>query len=108
MTETVLEVENLHKTYRIGFTRRRVQAVRGLSFEVRRGEVFGLLGPNGAGKTSTIKAVLQLVFPTSGEIRLFGKVGWQRDSMQRVGYLPENPYVYQYLNAEDFWTSAHG
>jgi ABC-2 type transport system ATP-binding protein len=102
MTDPILEVRDLHKTYRIGFTRRRVEAIRGLSFEVRQGEVFGLLGPNGAGKTSTIKAALRLVTPTSGEVRLFGNNAWQRDAMRRVGYLPENPYVYQYLNATEF------
>ena len=100
--EIVLEVADLHKTYRIGFMRKRVEAVRGVSFQVRKGEIFGVLGPNGAGKTSTIKTALRLIYPTRGEVKLFGESRWTRDTMARVGYLPENPYVYQYLKAEEF------
>jgi len=100
--EVVLEVSDLHKTYRIGFMRKRVEAVRGVSFQVRKGEIFGVLGPNGAGKTTTIKTALRLIYPTRGEVKLFGESRWTRDTMARVGYLPENPYVYQYLKAEEF------
>ncbi|MFW6051841.1 MAG: ABC transporter ATP-binding protein [Myxococcota bacterium] len=97
----VLQVRDLHKTYRLGFWRKRVEAVRGLGFEVRPGEIFGLLGPNGAGKTTTIKSVLGLIFPTRGDVRLFGeRVG--PAGLRRVGYLPENPYVYQYLRPFEF------
>jgi len=98
----VLSVEDLHKTFRIGFFRKRVDAVRALGFEVRRGEIFGLLGPNGAGKTTTIKMIVRLIFPTKGKIALFGKPAGDRASMQRVGFLPENPYVYQYLKPLEF------
>ena len=97
----VVEVRDLHKTFRIGFLRKRVEAVRGVSFEVRPGEVFGLLGPNGAGKTTTLKTLLRLIFPTRGELLLFGGPV-RREAMARVGYMPENPYVYQYLKPLEF------
>ncbi len=98
----VVEVSGLVKTFRIGFFRKRVDAVRGIDFEVRRGEIFGLLGPNGAGKTTTIKMLLQLIFPTKGTIQLFGSSKNHLEAMQRVGYMPENPYVYQYLKPHEF------
>ena len=100
--EAIVEVKDLHKTFRIGFFRKKVEAVRGVSFEVRRGEIFGLLGPNGAGKTTSIKSLLSLVFPTRGEVKLFGKSSGDPDAMRRLGYLPENPYVYQYLKPLEF------
>jgi ABC-2 type transport system ATP-binding protein len=98
----VLRVQDLHKTFRIGFFRKKVEAVRGVSFEVREGETFGLLGPNGAGKTTTIKMVLRLIFPMRGTIELFGRANPGPDAMRRVGYMPENPYVYQYLKPLEF------
>ena len=98
---TVLEVSAIHKTFRIGFFRKRVEAVRGVSFDVREGETFGLLGPNGAGKTTTIKSILRLIRPDRGTIGLFG-APLSLESMRRIGYLPENPYVYQYLRAPEF------
>lgn len=100
--DLVLEVKGLRKTFHIGFFRKRVDAVRGTSFSVKRGEIFGLLGPNGAGKTTTIKAVLRLIFPTAGEIRIFGRPADDREAARRVGYMPENPYVYQYLKPIEF------
>ena len=100
--DNVLAVENLHKVFHIGFFRKRVEAVNGVSFAVGRGEIFGLLGPNGAGKTTTIKSTLRLIFPTSGEIRIFGRPGDDRDVAKRVGYMPENPYIYQYLKPVEF------
>jgi ABC-2 type transport system ATP-binding protein len=98
---TVLSVEALRKTFRLGFFRKRVEAVRSVSFDVRRGETFGLLGPNGAGKTTSIKAILRLIYPDAGTITLFG-AGLSLASLARIGYLPENPYVYQYLRAHEF------
>ncbi|MGB8224444.1 MAG: ABC transporter ATP-binding protein [Polyangiales bacterium] len=100
--DLVLEVEGLWKVFHIGFFRKRVEAVRGTSFRVKRGEIFGLLGPNGAGKTTTIKSVLRLIFPTKGEIRIFGRPSGDRASARRVGYMPENPYIYQYLKPLEF------
>lgn len=100
--EIVLAVEDLRKVFHIGFFRKRVEAVNGVSFTVRRGEIFGLLGPNGAGKTTTIKSTLRLIFPTSGQIRIFGQSADDREVAKRVGYMPENPYVYQYLKPVEF------
>lgn len=102
MSTPVLRVENLHKTFRIGFFRKKVEAVRGIGFEVRSGEIFGLLGPNGAGKTTTIKMVLGLIFPMKGTIELFGQRHHGPAAMARLGYMPENPYVYQYLKPLEF------
>lgn len=99
---SILEVNNLYKTYRIGFLRRQVQAVRGISFTVSTGEIFGFIGPNGAGKTTTIKIILQLIFPTKGIVRMFGVENSDYRSRLRLGYLPENPYIYQYLKPLEF------
>jgi ABC-2 type transport system ATP-binding protein len=74
-----------------------VEAVKGATFQVNRGEIFGFLGPNGAGKTTTIKTLLGLIFPTRGEVKLFGMPVTDREARRRLGYLPENPYLYQYL-----------
>jgi ABC-2 type transport system ATP-binding protein len=101
-SDAVLEVRGLEKTFRIGFFRKRVEAVRGIDFTVTPGEIFGLLGPNGAGKTTTIKMILRLIFPDRGTIRLFGGQELDRAAMARVGYLPENPYIYQYLRPMEF------
>jgi ABC-2 type transport system ATP-binding protein len=100
--ETVLEVSDLHKTYRLGFLRKRVDAVRGITFQVHSGEIFGFIGPNGAGKTTTIKSILHLIYPTGGAIRLFGAEGYLPEARLRLGYLPENPYIYQYLKPLEF------
>lgn len=95
--ETVLTVKHLRKQFRIGFFRKRVEAVRDLSFAVKRGEIFGLLGPNGAGKTTTIKSIMGLIRPTGGVIELFGQDGARPSARKLVGYLPENPYFHEYL-----------
>jgi ABC-2 type transport system ATP-binding protein len=100
--ETVLHVRGLRKVFHIGFFRKRVEAVKGVSFSVRKGEIFGLLGPNGAGKTTTIKSILRLIFPTEGEIEIFGRSAADREAARRIGYMPENPYVYQYLKPLEF------
>ncbi len=100
--DIVLEVKDLRKVFHIGFFRKRVEAVKNASFSVKRGEIFGLLGPNGAGKTTTIKSILRLIFPTAGEIRIFGRSADDREAAKRVGYMPENPYVYQYLKPLEF------
>jgi ABC-2 type transport system ATP-binding protein len=91
-----VRVRDLRKTVRVGFRARRVEILKGVDFEVRRGDVFGLLGPNGAGKTTSIKVVLGLMRPTSGEASI-GVEG-----LERVGYLPENPYFYDYLSGREF------
>jgi ABC-2 type transport system ATP-binding protein len=81
---------------------RRVEAVRGISFEVSRGEAYGFLGPNGAGKTTTIKILMGLMRPTGGDVRLFGLPVPARQTRDKVGFMPENPYVYPYLTPREF------
>jgi ABC-2 type transport system ATP-binding protein len=81
---------------------RRVEAVRGISFAVSRGESFGFLGPNGAGKTTTIKILMGLMRPTGGDVRLFGSAVPDRKAREKVGFMPENPYVYPYLTPREF------
>jgi ABC-2 type transport system ATP-binding protein len=119
MSEVVLRADALAKTYRKPFSGRRVEAVRGVSFAVERGEIFGFLGPNGAGKTTTIKMLMGLVAPTAGRMEVLGAsatgrpAGWGgaagphgrepvRRAMARVGFLPENPYIYPYLSPREF------
>ena len=97
--ETLLQVSGLTKTYRrshLGRTKFS-RGVTDLSFEVRRGEVFGLLGLNGSGKTTTLKILLGLLFPTEGSVELFGKPVPHADAQRRIGYLPEVPYFYRNL-----------
>lgn len=98
----VLDIEGLYKTFHIGFFRKRVDAVRGIDFHVRRGESFGFVGPNGAGKTTTIKMILQLIYPTRGAVQLFGAPVGDPGSRARLGYMPESPYVYTYLRPLEF------
>ncbi len=99
----LIEVKDLEKTFRLGFLGRKVvAAVKGVSFEVRRGEIFGFLGPNGAGKTTTIKMLTGLIAPTGGEAFLFGQRIPEPESRRRIGFLPENPYVYPYLTPREF------
>jgi len=102
VTEPVLVVSSLKKTFRKPFTGKKVEAVKGISFEVRSGEVFGFVGPNGAGKTTCIKMLTGLIFPTGGEATLLGERVPSPRAMARVGFLPENPYVYPYLSPREF------
>jgi len=99
--ENVIEIRNLSKVYRDFWGRKKVQAVKSLSLDVKRGEVFGLLGPNGSGKTTTIKMLLGLLFPTSGDIRILGRNAADVEKNQRIGYLPEESYLYKFLNADE-------
>ena len=101
-SEIVLSVEKLAKTFVKPFTGKKVEAVRGVSFEVRRGDIFGFLGPNGAGKTTTIKMLTGLIFPTGGKATILGEEVPSPDAMGNVGFLPENPYVYPYLTPREF------
>jgi ABC-2 type transport system ATP-binding protein len=100
----VLRASALAKTFRKPFSGKRVEAVRGVSFEVERGEIFGFLGPNGAGKTTTIKMLMGLVAPTAGTVEIFGVRAPAPNLLRRVGFLPENPYVYPYLSPREFVT----
>jgi ABC-2 type transport system ATP-binding protein len=100
--EVVVRVEGLSKAFRGHLGIGRKPAVRGLDLEVRRGEILGLLGPNGAGKTTTIKLLLGLLRPDCGSILLHGRPPSDPAARARVGYLPESPYFYAYLSAEEF------
>jgi ABC-2 type transport system ATP-binding protein len=101
-SDAILEVEDLHKTFRIGFFRKRIEAVRGVSFSVKHGEVFGFIGPNGAGKTTSIKMILQLIYPDRGKVKIFGSNPGDAAARARLGYLPESPYIYTYLRPLEF------
>lgn len=100
-TESVIEIRNLSKIYRDFWGRKKVRALNSLSLDVFKGEVFGLLGPNGSGKTTTLKLLLGLLFPTEGEARLLGKPATDVAKNERIGYLPEESYLYRFLNAEE-------
>jgi len=99
--EIVVQTRALSKVYRDFWGRQKVRALKALDLEVRRGEVFGLLGPNGSGKTTTIKLILGLLFPTSGESLVFGKSANDVSKNERIGFLPEESYLYRFLNAEE-------
>jgi ABC-2 type transport system ATP-binding protein len=95
----------LTKDYAVGFWRKRpYRALDTLTLDVEAGEVFGFLGPNGAGKTTTLKLLMQLVFPTAGRAEILGRPLGDLGMKQRIGYLPENPYFYDYLTAEELMT----
>src|SRR6476619_8175820 len=99
----VIEIDNLTKDYEVGFLRKRkVRALDSLSLTVNRGEIFGFLGANGAGKTTTLKLLMRLIFPTTGSARILGHDIQDVSMHQRIGYLPENPYFYDYLTAREF------
>ncbi len=97
----VLHVSDLRKTFTRGMLRRRTEALRGITLSVERGEIFGFLGPNGAGKTTTIKILMGLIFASSGRAELLGAPAGDRAAKARVGYLPENPYFYDYLSVRE-------
>jgi ABC-type Na+ transport system ATPase subunit NatA len=97
-----LEVQHLVKTYHPGLFQKPVQVLRGLSFEVRSGEVFGFLGPNGAGKTTAIKAITGLINLDQGEIRVFGLDHRSMDAKRRVGFMPESAYYYHHLTGREY------
>ncbi len=99
--DVVIETRNLTKVYRDFWGRQKVRALKALDLEVRRGEIFGLLGPNGSGKTTTIKLLLGLLFPTSGRALVFDKDASDVSKNERLGYLPEESYLYRFLNAEE-------
>jgi ABC-2 type transport system ATP-binding protein len=98
----VLELIDVHKSFKLGFIPKTKEILKGISFTVAEGEIFGYLGPNGAGKTTTIKCALGLVFPDSGSIRLFGRSHLDPRAKDKLGFLPENPYFYDYLTATEF------
>jgi ABC-2 type transport system ATP-binding protein len=104
-----LATYDLTKDYAVGFWRKRpYRALDRLTLDVGEGEVFGFLGPNGAGKTTTLKLLMQLVFPTSGRAEILGRPVGDLGAKRRIGYLPENPYFYDYLTAEELLTYFAG
>jgi ABC-2 type transport system ATP-binding protein len=102
MATAAIRTRELSKDFHVGFWRPRpYRALDRLSIEVAPGEVFGFLGPNGAGKTTTLKLLMQLVFPTSGQAEILGRPAGDVGVRRRIGYLPENPYFYDHLTAEE-------
>ena len=102
--DAVLEVRELRKSFLTPMTRRRVEALKGVTFSIPAGQITGFLGANGAGKTTSIKCILELAFPDSGEIFFFGQRGLSREAKARIGFLPERPYFYDYLTGREFLT----
>ena len=102
MADTVIEAQNLAKTFRTGLRRKHVKAVADITFSVNRGEIFGFIGPNGAGKTTTLKMLMGLVAPSQGAAKVLGEPVPSIAAKKRVGYLPESPYFYEYLTPEEF------
>jgi len=95
--DLAIDVRDLTKTYRTPFARRKVEALRGVTFGVERGHIFGFVGPNGAGKTTAIRTLMGLVRPTAGSAKLLGHELASREARFRIGFLPESPYFYDYL-----------
>jgi ABC-2 type transport system ATP-binding protein len=99
--DVIVETRKLTKIYRDFWGRKKKTALNALNLEIRKGEIFGLLGPNGSGKTTTIKLLLGLLFPTAGEALVFNEPAVGVAKNERIGYLPEESYLYRFLNAEE-------
>jgi ABC-2 type transport system ATP-binding protein len=99
--EAVVSVRGLTKVFKDFWNRPKARAVDNVDFDVRRGEVFGLLGPNGSGKSTTVKLLLGLLYPTKGHIEVFGHSPRHVPTKSRIGYLPEESYLYRYLNSRE-------
>ena len=97
-----VKIVELTKVFKISIRQKRTMALNGLNLEVKEGEILGYLGPNGAGKTTTFKILLGLLRPTKGEAWLLGKNIKDISSREEVGFLPEQPYFYDYLTAQEF------
>ncbi|MDQ3815329.1 MAG: ABC transporter ATP-binding protein [Armatimonadota bacterium] len=109
--EVIVQTEKLTKIYRPAFSREGKVALEDLTIDVRRGEIFGLVGPNGSGKTTTLKLLLGLIKPTSGTVSVFGQGPDNVAVKKRIGFLPDGPYFYDYLNAYevlDFYGNLFG
>ena len=99
--DVVVETRSLTKVYRDFWGRRKKVALNALDLRIHKGEIFGLLGPNGSGKTTTIKLLLGLLFPTSGDAFVFGEPAAKVEKNEKIGYLPEESYLYKFLHAEE-------
>jgi ABC-2 type transport system ATP-binding protein len=101
-SEVVIDIKGLTKDYQVGFLKKRtVRALDHLTIDVRRGDIFGFLGPNGAGKTTTLKLLMRLIYPTHGSATILGNPIDDVATRSRIGYLPENPYFYDYLSGRE-------
>jgi ABC-2 type transport system ATP-binding protein len=100
-SDLIVETRRLTKVYRDFWGRQKKRALNALDLTIKRGEIFGLLGPNGSGKTTTIKLLLGLLFPTEGDALVFGQPAAQVSKNEKIGYLPEESYLYKFLNAEE-------
>src|SRR4051812_18447278 len=100
-TDEAIRTDHLTKVYRDFWGRPKVTALDDLNLTIRRGEVFGLLGPNGSGKSTTIKLLLGLIFPTNGSASVLGFPAGSTEVNERVGFLPEESYLYRFLNGEE-------
>src|SRR6201993_4831906 len=97
-----IEIQDLSKDYAVGFWKKqRRPALKSLTLSVSSGETFGFLGPNGAGKTTTLKLLMGIIFPTSGTARILGKDCLDPEVKRKIGFLPEQPYFYDYLSAPE-------
>src|SRR3979409_2174424 len=112
MPTAAIEIENLTKDYPFGFLHlKKKTSLEGLTMSVENGETFGFLGPNGAGKSTTIKLLMGIIFPTAGSARILGKPISDVAMHHDIGYLPEQPYFYDYLTAAellDYFARFHG
>lgn len=109
--EVVIEARNLTKVFRDFWHRPKVKAVKGINLTIRKGEIFGLLGPNGSGKSTTIKMILGLLHPTSGELKVLGKPPSDVVAKTKIGFMPEESYLYKYLTAVEilnFYANLYG
>jgi ABC-2 type transport system ATP-binding protein len=97
LADLAIDVHDLRKTYRTPFARKKVEALRGVTFHVERGHIFGFVGPNGAGKTTTIRTLMGLIRPSGGSATLLGHPLGSRAARFQIGFLPESPYFYDYL-----------
>lgn len=107
----IIEARELTKVFRDFWGRAKVRAVNGINLEVRRGEIFGLLGPNGSGKSTTLKMLLGLLYPTSGQLTVLGLPPRDVAVKSRMGFMPEESYLYKYLTADEilnFYANLHG
>ncbi|HEY3379304.1 MAG TPA: ABC transporter ATP-binding protein [Armatimonadota bacterium] len=99
-TTPVVDIRGLSKTYRL-MTGKEIHALSDLTFDIQPGETFAIVGPNGSGKTTTMKILLGMLFPTTGEAEIFGHMPGDVEAQRRIGYLPEAPYFYEYLNGRE-------
>jgi len=102
MADIQLSVRDLQKTFHPGLFEASIEVLKGLTFEVARGEIFGFLGPNGAGKTTTIKAITEIIYPDAGEIKICGLPHTSLEAKRRMGFMSESPYVYRHLTGREY------